>query len=302
MTREKLLDYLKRTGVRVDRALDRFLVKEKVAPGVVHRAMRYSVQAGGKRLRPILCLAAAEVCGNDPRKVLPAACALEVLHTYSLVHDDLPAMDDDDLRRGRPTNHKVFGEGMAILAGDGLLTLAFELMAKNAGVRGVRPGRVVEAISVLARAAGSLGMVGGQAADLAAEGRAAPRKGRAKTLDYIHRHKTGALIRASLEIGAILAGAPSARRRALARYGENIGLAFQIADDMLDIVGNKRLLGKKGSDRENGKRTFPAVFGLDESRRRAVQAVRNARRALRPFGRKADKLSALADYIIDRDR
>ncbi len=301
-TQEKLLVHMKKRAALVDQALNRYLVREKVQPDLVHKAMRYSVFAGGKRLRPVLCLAAADICGGDFKKVLPTACALEVLHTYSLVHDDLPAMDDDDLRRGRPTNHKVFGEGMAILAGDGLLTFAFELMARNAAVKGVRPEHVVEAIRLVARAAGSLGMVGGQAVDLVSEGNAALNGHRAQVLDYIHRHKTGALIQASLDAGAALVGATSVQRRALARYGENIGLAFQIADDVLDIVGDKKLLGKRGSDQENQKLTFPSVYGLESSRRRGHRAVTEAKNALRVFGRRGGLLSALADYMIERDR
>lgn len=300
-TQAKLLSYMKRQGTVVDKALNRFLIREARPPEVVHKAMRYSVFAGGKRLRPILCLAAAEICGGDSKNTLPTACALEVLHTYSLVHDDLPAMDDDDLRRGRPTNHKVFGEGLAILAGDGLLTFAFELIAQNAAIKGVRPEWVVEAVRVVARAAGSLGMVGGQAVDLVSEGNAALNGHRAQVLDYIHRHKTGALIQASLDAGAVLAGATVAQRRALIRYGENIGLAFQIADDVLDIVGDKKLLGKRGSDKDNEKLTFPMVYGLEESRRRAHRAVTDAKKDLRSFGSRAVILSALADYMIERD-
>lgn len=302
MNQEQLLNVMRRWGARVDRALHRFMVRDRVKPTVLHKAMRYSVFAGGKRLRPFLCLTAAEVCGGRPERVMPAACALEVLHTYSLVHDDLPAMDDDDLRRGRPTNHKVFGEGMAILAGDGLLTYAFQLMAENARVPGVKAERAVEAVRGLAEAAGSLGMVGGQAMDLLSEQGAVRGAERVRILNFIHRRKTGALIKASLDAGAVLAGGTAARRRALARYGEEIGLAFQIADDVLDIVGDKKLLGKRGSDRDNGKLTFPAVYGLDASRRRAARAVARAKDALSLFGNKAAALSALADYIIERDR
>ena len=302
MNQEQLLNVMRRWSVRVDRALNRFMVRDRVEPAVVHKAMRYSVFAGGKRLRPFLCLSAAEICGGQPERVMPAACALEVLHTYSLVHDDLPAMDDDDLRRGRPTNHKVFGEGMAILAGDGLLTYAFQLLAENALVPGVKAERVVDAVRGVARAAGSLGMVGGQAMDLMSEESPARGPERARILNFIHRRKTGALIKASLDAGAVLAGGTPARRRALARYGEEIGLAFQIADDVLDIVGDKKLLGKRGSDRDNGKLTFPAVYGLGESRRRAARAVARAKDALSLFGKKAAALSALADYIIERDR
>lgn len=302
MNQTDLLNVMRRWGVRVDRALTKWMLRERTPPAVIHKAMRYSVFAGGKRLRPFLCLTAAEVCGGRPESVMPTACALEVLHTYSLVHDDLPAMDDDDLRRGRPTNHKVFGEGMAILAGDGLLTHAFRLMAENARVPGVPAARAVEVVRVVADAAGSLGMVGGQAVDLASAAGAVRGAARARVLDFIHRRKTGALIKASLDAGAVLAGGSQKQRWALATYGEQIGLAFQIADDVLDIVGNKKLLGKRGSDRDNGKLTFPAVYGLDESRRRAARAVARAKDALSIFGNKAAALSALADYIIERDR
>ena len=302
MTPQELKKALAAKAAMVDKALDRFMTKEEALPPVVHKAMRYSVFAGGKRLRPVLCLAAAEITGGKPARVLPTACALEVIHTYSLVHDDLPAMDDDDLRLGRPTNHRVFGEGVAILAGDGLLTYGFELMAKNARVAGVRAERVVEAIGTVARAVGSQGMVGGQAVDLESEGRGVALNGsRAKVLDYIHRHKTGALITASLSVGALLSGASPKAQRALERYGDQIGLAFQIADDVLDIVGNKALLGKSGSDAENQKLTYPAVYGLEESQRRARRAVDEAKRLLKPFGRRADLLVALADYIITRE-
>ncbi len=302
MNQVELLSAMRRCGARVDRALNALLIREKTAPAVIHKAMRYSVFAGGKRLRPFLCVTAAEVCGGRPERVMPTACALEVLHTYSLVHDDLPAMDDDDLRRGRPTNHKVFGEGMAILAGDALLTHAFQLMAENARAPGIPAARVVEAVRVVATAAGSLGMVGGQAVDLASAEGAVWGAARARVLDFIHRRKTGALIKASLDAGAVLGGGSPKQRRALAAYGEQIGLAFQIADDILDIVGNKKLLGKRGSDRDNGKLTFPAVHGMEESRRRAARAVARAKDALSLFGKKAAALAALADYIIERDR
>lgn len=297
-----LFSFLKNRGLLVDQALKRFLPRESRVPEVLHKAMRYSVFAGGKRLRPALCIAGAEICGGSARNVLPTACALEVLHTYSLIHDDLPAMDNDDLRRGRPTNHKVFGDGLAILAGDGLLTLAFELIARNAQVPSVRASWVVEAGRVVSQAAGSMGMVGGQAVDLVSAGNAALNGHRGEILDYIHRHKTGALIGASLDAGAVLSGATAAQRRALARYGENIGLAFQIADDVLDVVGNKQLLGKRGSDQDNQKLTFPAVYGLEDSRRRGQHAVEDAKKALRIFGERSAILSALADYMMERDR
>ena len=289
-----------RVSARVDRALDRFLLREGVAPGVLHKAMRYSVFAGGKRLRPFLCVGAAELCGGRAERVLPTACALEALHTYSLVHDDLPAMDDDDLRRGRPTSHKVFGEGMAILAGDALLTFAFELMARNARVKGVKPEWALAAVETVAREAGTLGMVGGQAADLEAEDAEFNARAREGMLHFIHSRKTGALIRASLRSGALLVGASVNRLKALDAYGEKIGLAFQIADDILDIVGDKALLGKRGSDRDNGKLTFPAVYGLERSRDRARDAVAGAKKALKPFGPRARLFEELADFIIER--
>jgi geranylgeranyl diphosphate synthase type II len=293
---------MSRISARVDKALDRFLTKEKIAPSVIHKAMRYSIFAGGKRLRPFLCIGAAELCGGKEASVMPAACALEILHTYSLVHDDLPCMDDDDLRRGRPTNHKVFGEGMAVLAGDALLTFAFELLARNARVTGVKPANALAAVETLAREAGTLGMVGGQVADLESEDNRVAAKDRESTLHFIHSRKTGALIRASLRIGAILTGASDKKIAALDRYGEEIGLAFQIADDVLDIEGDKALLGKNGSDRDNGKLTFPSIYGLDDSKRRGRAAVERAKRALAPFGPRADIFKQLADFIVERKK
>lgn len=295
-----LRDYLKEKQELVDRALDRYLLDARVRPPVIHKAMRYSVFAGGKRLRPILCLAAAEICGGDAKKILPTACALEMVHTYSLVHDDLPAMDDDDFRRGVPTCHKKFGEAVAILAGDALLTHGFKVMADNAQVPGVDPAAVVKVIPMVAEAAGSTGMVGGQVVDLEMADNAGLNRRRRETLEYIHHHKTGALIRASLKAGALLAGAAPAQLKALDLYGESIGLAFQIADDVLDIVGNKKLLGKRGSDRENGKLTFPAVYGLEASRKKAREVIETAKRSLRPFGARGRVLNDLADFIIDR--
>jgi geranylgeranyl diphosphate synthase type II len=287
-------------GRRVDEGLDKFLLSAKAEPPVVHEAMRYSVFAGGKRLRPILCMAAAEICGGSWRKVLPAACALEMIHTYSLIHDDLPAMDDDDFRRGQSTCHKQFGEAVAILAGDALLTHAFQVIADNANVSGVKAAAVIDAIRAVAEAAGSLGMVGGQVADLEMENKGQKISNREKALDYIHRHKTGALIRASLKSGAILSNANEDQLDALDRYGESIGLTFQIVDDVLDIVGDKKLLGKRGSDRDNGKLTFPSVYGLDESREMARKEIRRAKAALEIFGKKGEVLSDLADFILHR--
>ncbi len=293
-------------SARVDGVLDSLLARHPDQPEKIREAMRYSIFAGGKRLRPMLVAEAARACGRQGKDILLCAAALEMIHTYSLIHDDLPAMDDDDLRRGRPTCHKVFGDAMAILAGDGLLTLAFEAAASAAAEAGLDGPQTAALIRAVARGAGTQGMVGGQVADLQSEGRlrqGAPRaRGLASTLSFIHLHKTAALIVASVEAGAILAGAPARERAALARYGRALGLAFQIADDILDVVGDKKKLGKKGSDRDNGKLTYASLFGLEGARRRAALMSREARRALAPFGERASVLSDLADYVIARDR
>lgn len=296
----KLKGYFDRWKKEVDRALDLFLPKETQSPRVLHKAMRYSVFAGGKRLRPILVVAAAETCGLDGKKVLPAACAIELIHTYSLIHDDLPAMDDDDLRRGIPTNHKVFGEAIAILAGDALLTYAFQLIAKNGKIAPALTAEVVEAVS---KGAGNQGMVGGQVLDIEmGEGRwtKEPRKSQSGILKTIHESKTAALIHASVFAGALLAKAGPRQRKCLSLYGKNIGLAFQIADDILDVVGDKKLLGKSGSDRANRKLTYPAVFGLENSKKQALELVRKAKTSIKDFGKSADILADLADYIVER--
>jgi geranylgeranyl diphosphate synthase type II len=258
--------------------------------------MRYSVFAGGKRLRPVLVIAGAEAVGGRMDDVMPTACALELIHTYSLIHDDLPAMDNDDFRRGRPTSHKVFGEAMAILAGDGLLTHAFRLIADN-----WRPGMdaaVLRDVLVdVADAAGTDGMVGGQVADLEAEGR---RIG-ADLLDYIHLHKTAALIRTSIRVGARLSGATAVQLQALSVAGADLGLAFQIVDDILDVTGTTEQLGKTaGKDQAQQKATYPAIHGLDASRARAKGLVDEALGALAPLGPPADPLRALAQFILER--
>lgn len=286
-------------GKIVDSALESTLPRRVGEARLLREALAYSVKAGGKRLRPVLCLSAAEALGKNADRVLPAACALELIHTYSLIHDDLPAMDDDDMRRGIPTNHKVFGEGMAVLAGDALLTLAFEILAS---LPGISPRLCLAAIQEVARAAGYEGMVGGQAVDLLSEGGGVPPALRHRRLAVIHRGKTGALIRASLLTGALLSQATSGQRDALGAYGEHLGLAFQIADDVLDVVGDKKLLGKNGSDAANGKLTFPQVYGLEASQRRARRAAENAKRALRPLGSRAAFLVGLADYVVERKK
>ena len=280
---------------QVDRALDRWLPSEKTKPATLHRAMRYAVFAGGKRLRPILCLAAADVCGGKTSNALPAACAVECIHTYSLIHDDLPCMDDDDLRRGRPTTHKVFGEAVAVLAGDALLTVAFEILAGSRKTKRYSSGDLV---AELAKAAGSLFLVGGQVADMEAENRSA----KPEELVFIHRGKTAAMIAASLRLGAMSANATPAQVKALGQFGENLGLAFQIIDDILDITQTSEQLGKSaGKDAAAGKATYPAVFGLEKSRREAARLTKAAHKALDPFGENADLLRALADQLLGRE-
>jgi len=288
--------YMKDRAGAVDEALERALPPESQAPATLHRAMRYSIFAGGKRLRPVLVIAGAEAVGGRMEPVLPAACALEMIHTYSLIHDDLPAMDNDDYRRGRPTSHKVFGEAMAILAGDGLLTHAFRLLADC--WRPDLDGAVLRDVLVdLSDAAGSDGMVGGQVADLEAEGK----KVGADVLDYIHLHKTAALIRASITVGARLSGAGGDTLRALAVAVQALGLAFQIVDDMLDVTATSAELGKTaGKDQAQQKATYPAVHGIEVSRRRAQALVADAHAALESFGPRALPLRALGTFFIER--
>ncbi len=288
--------YLKERRALVDAALERFLPPEDTPPPTVHRAMRYSVLAGGKRLRPILVIAGAEAVGGTPETVLPAACALELIHTYSLIHDDLPAMDDDDYRRGRLTSHKVFGEAIAILAGDALLTLAFRLVADNTA-RVTNPLVLRDVVAELAGAAGTFGMVGGQVVDIESEGKTIT----AETLEYIHRHKTAALIRASLRVGALLAGGDAKAVAAIGEAGSDLGLAFQIVDDILDVEGTLEELGKTaGSDERKQKATYPALHGLEASRRQAGRLIEQAKERLRVLGDRAVPLQALADYVLER--
>jgi geranylgeranyl diphosphate synthase type II len=300
LTNAELQAYLRERKTLIDEALDRYLPAAEAYPPVLNQALRYSLFAGGKRIRPVLCLAAAEAVagGSDAAPLLPVACALELIHTYSLIHDDLPAMDDDDVRRGRPTCHKVFGEAMAILAGDALQTEAFRLMARRDLASPFPVERQLAVIGEVAEAAGFMGMVGGQAADVTAEGK----KGDKETLRYIHTRKTGAMIRAAVRAGAILAGAESAILDALGSYGAHIGLAFQIADDILNVEGDRALLGKgTGSDATREKLTYPAVLGLGASRREARRLVEAALEDCAVFGREADPLRAIARYIVDRE-
>ncbi|KAF0218310.1 MAG: geranylgeranyl diphosphate synthase type [Geobacteraceae bacterium] len=293
-----LKKYLRERCKLVDEALDRFLPMEDELPVSLHKAMRYSVFAGGKRVRPILMLAACEAAGGDIALALPAACAMEMIHTYSLIHDDLPAMDDDDFRRGKPTNHKVFGEAVAILAGDALLTEAFILMSRPEHTAKVDSAALLSVIDEIARCAGSRGMVGGQVVDMESEGRTDIDFA---MVQYIHTHKTGALIKASVKAGAILGGADKAGVDAITRYGEAVGLAFQIADDILDIEGTTEEIGKDaGSDEARGKATYPAVIGIRQSKERAGELVDLALEALSVFDEKAEPLREIAKYIVYR--
>jgi geranylgeranyl diphosphate synthase type II len=290
-------NYLAEQRELVDAELDRLVPAESEPPGTIHRAMRYSLFAGGKRIRPILCLEAARAVRGNAEACpaeFTAACALEFIHTYSLIHDDLPALDNDDYRRGKLTCHKAFGEAMAILTGDALLTRAFEVLAKLA----IPSERKAALIAELATAAGTQGgMIAGQVADLEGEGQPPS----VERLESIHHAKTGALLRASLRLGAICAGASHAQYDALSAYGEHIGLAFQIVDDILDVEESSEALGKTaGKDAQQQKITFPAVYGMEESRRMAEAECRQAHDALAPLGAQAQPLHELADLIVRR--
>jgi geranylgeranyl diphosphate synthase type II len=289
--------YLDERKTLVENVLQKFMPTSSGLASDVIRSMNYSLFAGGKRIRPILCIAGAEAVGGSAEDVLAVACALELIHTYSLIHDDLPAMDNDDFRRGKPTNHKVFGEAVALLAGDGLLTLAFNLMARHGFEKDVEKGVPLQVIDLISSAAGCKGMVGGQTVDISYEGKDSD----PAVVEYIHRHKTGALIAASVIAGAILAGGSEEETRSLNRYGQEIGLAFQIADDILNIEGNKDLLGKGiGSDKARGKMTYPGIFGIMESKRIQEGLIDHAIEALKGFDEKADPLRDIASYIIKR--
>lgn len=290
-----LSEYLAQQQSRVERTLDRWVPPESAAPETIHRAMRYSLFAGGKRIRPVLCIASAEAVAGDAEGVENAACTLELIHTYSLIHDDLPALDNDDLRRGRPTNHKVFGEAMAILAGDSLLTFAFDVLAN---LPGADAGKRIALVAELTRASGTIGgMIAGQVHDLEGE----HQQPTAELLDRIHRAKTGALLRAAVRMGAIYAGAPPDELQALSRYGEHIGLAFQIVDDLLDVEQSSAELGKTaGKDAAQHKITFPAVYGLERSHVMAQEQLAAAHQALEMFGARGDRLREIADLIVNR--
>ena len=291
-----LVGFLAARTEAVNRALDRYLPAAKVRPATIHRAMRYSLFAGGKRMRPALCLAAAAACGGSQADAMPLACAVECIHTYSLIHDDLPAMDNDDYRRGKLTNHKVFGEGIAVLAGDALLTQAFEVAAQCRS----RPRYSHQTIILeLARAAGSLQLVAGQVADLEAEGK----KISAPQLRYIHERKTSALLCCSVRLGGMSANCRPAQLDALTDFGYHVGLAFQVIDDILDVTQTSEKLGKTaGKDSQAQKATYPSIVGLRKSREIAQDLTQRAFAALKPFGGQAPALEALAQFLLKRDR
>jgi geranylgeranyl diphosphate synthase type II len=287
-------DFFQQDHAAIEAALEKLLPAEAIPPASIHRAMRYSVFAGGKRIRPILCYESAKLFASDTTPAIPVGCALEFIHTYSLIHDDLPALDNDDLRRGKATNHKVFGEAIAILAGDALLTLAFQTLANSA----IEPARRVRVISEIAAAAGTVdGMVGGQVADIEAEKKPAD----AATLEYIHRSKTAALICGSIVAGAIAGGAGEQDVERLRRFGQQIGWAFQVVDDILDVSESSAALGKTaGKDQAQQKATYPALVGLEKSREIANDLETKALRELDCYGQRATRLRQLAQFLVAR--
>jgi len=290
-----LKDYLRERQALIEKALNGYLPRASAKPATIHKAMRYSLFAGGKRLRPILTLAAAEACGGDPENALPAACAVECIHTYSLIHDDLPCMDDDDLRRGRPTSHKVYGEGIAVLSGDALLTIAFEILAQ---AEPTSRYKVPALITELASASGSRWLIAGQVLDLENEGK----KVTGETLKFIHRAKTAALLTSSIRLGAMSANATEAKLQNLTDFGQSLGLAFQVIDDILDVTQTTEKLGKTaGKDVAATKATYPAIFGLERSRQEAHRLTEAAHEALKPFGANGAMLREIADYLLARE-
>jgi geranylgeranyl diphosphate synthase type II len=297
MDSSRFRSYLQEKKAQVDETLDRLLPREDEEPGVIHRSMRYSVFAGGKRLRPILAIAAYELAGCQDKAILSPACGLELIHTYSLIHDDLPCMDDDDLRRGRPTNHKVFGDGIAVLAGDALLPLAFECFLGR-GMNGQLPLATLSQISRrVAYAIGTMGLVGGQVMDITQ----ASSDRQLSTLETTCLMKTGSLIQVSLECGALLAEADSRMTQALSEYGRCLGLAFQITDDILNVVGDSQKMGKAiKTDASHQKVTFPELLGVEKARRHAADWNQRAKQAISGFGEPAWVLRELADYVIER--
>jgi geranylgeranyl diphosphate synthase type II len=290
-------DQVRQLRERIDKQLVKYLRAKNGFPPVIFEAVRYSVSAGGKRIRPVLMLLAGRACGLQSEAIMPAACAMEMIHTYSLIHDDLPAMDDDDTRRGRPTSHVKFGEANAILAGDALLTKAFEIFMLCAGNRKIKPAAVIKAAAILAKSAGINGMVGGQAADILFEGK----KTGKKQLSFIHSRKTGELIKAAVTIPAVLSGKPGKIVRSWMGFGGKIGLAFQVADDILDVTGAPDKLGKTaGKDAKTGKATYPALYGLEESRKIAAKLALEAKKILCKINGDTRALAELTDYIVER--
>jgi geranylgeranyl diphosphate synthase type II len=290
-------DYLEQKRAQVDRFLDEVSPPAATPPITLHESMRYSLLAGGKRVRPILAIAAAEALGPPPPGMMAVACSLEFIHTYSLIHDDLPSMDNDDFRRGKPTNHKVYGEAMAILAGDALLTMAFDVISRPDLMKGCEPLRQVRIIQELAFGSGNVGMVGGQVLDIQAEHQDID----LSTLQNIHKHKTGMLIRAAVRMGAIVGGATDRQLDDMTGYAEDIGLAFQIADDVLNVTGTREELGKNpNTDAERGKKTYPTFYGVEDAKRLADECVARGITRLSSFGPSADPLRDLARYITAR--
>jgi geranylgeranyl diphosphate synthase, type II len=290
-------DYLQQKRVEIDRFLDSVMPSATTPPSTLHESMRYSLMAGGKRIRPILAIAAAEAIGTATPGLMAIASSLEFIHTYSLIHDDLPSMDNDDFRRGKPTNHKVYGEAIAILAGDALLTMAFDLCSRPDLMKGCDPARQIRLIQELAYGSGNMGMVGGQVLDIQAENRDID----LATLQNIHKHKTGMLIRAAVRMGAVSAGATDRQLNDVSDYAEDIGLAFQIADDVLNVTGTREELGKNpNTDAERGKKTYPTFYGVDGARTLADDCVARAIERLSSFGPSADPLREIAQYITSR--
>jgi len=287
--------YVEKTRKLVEADLKKRVPRATARPATLHKAMRHSLFAGGKRLRPVLCVAAAEACGGKAEDALPLAAAVECIHTYSLIHDDLPSMDDDDFRRGVPTCHKVFGEGTAVLAGDALQALAFEFVA---GAKATRRYPVAAMVMDLAVTSGSLHLIGGQVMDMEGEGAGLGKR----ELKFIHESKTAALLKCSLRLGGMSADATPAQLRALGDFGYSLGLAFQVIDDILDVTQTTEKLGKSaGKDAAAGKATYPAIYGLEASRREAKRLTRRAADALEVFGKKGEVLRGFADYMLDRD-
>ena len=290
------LEELESKILEVNKSLHKYLEEKDNPQGTVYKAMEYSLNAGGKRIRPVLVLACAELMGAETDKIMPFACSMEMIHTYSLIHDDLPCMDDDDLRRGKPTNHKVYGEAMAVLAGDGLLNLAYETILKQSQLS---PNMTLAAMSVIAESAGVEGMIGGQVIDLESEGKSVD----SITLMTMHMHKTAALIMASAKVGALLGGGGREDLIAVEEFARYLGIAFQIKDDILDVSGDEELLGKTvGSDGENQKATFVSIYGMEQSEKMLSDYTQKAIEALARYGTKADFLIQLSNFLLDRDR